>query len=51
VSNAQEWTLLRPPRLRTLDDEEEGHASWLELFFDVAFETWVYHRAQVARPA
>jgi low temperature requirement protein LtrA len=37
VSNAQEWALLRPPRLRTLDDEGERHASWLELFFDVVF--------------
>lgn len=33
-----EWRLLRPPRLRTLDDEDgERHASWLELFFDVVF--------------
>jgi len=31
------WTLLRPPRLRTLDDDGERHASWLELFFDVVF--------------
>jgi low temperature requirement protein LtrA len=31
------WTLLRPPRLRTLDDGEERHASWLELFFDLVF--------------
>jgi low temperature requirement protein LtrA len=31
------WTLLRPPRLRTLEDEGERHASWLELFFDVVF--------------
>jgi low temperature requirement protein LtrA len=37
VSNAQEWTLLRPPRLRTLDEDGERHASWLELFFDVVF--------------
>jgi low temperature requirement protein LtrA len=37
VSNAQDWALLRPPRLRTLEDEEERHASWLELFFDVVF--------------
>jgi low temperature requirement protein LtrA len=37
VSNAQEWTLLRPPRLRTLDEAGERHASWLELFFDVVF--------------
>jgi low temperature requirement protein LtrA len=33
-----EWQLLRPPRLRTLDDADgERHASWLELFFDVVF--------------
>jgi low temperature requirement protein LtrA len=33
-----QWTLLRPPRLRTLDDDHgERHASWLELFFDVVF--------------
>jgi len=34
----QPW--LRPPRLRTLADvdaEEERHASWLELFFDLVF--------------
>jgi low temperature requirement protein LtrA len=34
--SAQLW--LRPPRLRTLSDvEEERHASWLELFFDLVF--------------
>jgi hypothetical protein len=34
--SAQPW--LRPPRLRTLTDaEEERHASWLELFFDLVF--------------
>jgi low temperature requirement protein LtrA len=34
--SAQPW--LRPPRLRTLADaEEERHASWLELFFDLVF--------------
>jgi low temperature requirement protein LtrA len=35
---AQPW--LRPPRLRTLseeDAEDERHASWLELFFDLVF--------------
>lgn len=33
-----EWRLLRPPRLRTLEDGDgERHASWLELFFDVVF--------------
>jgi low temperature requirement protein LtrA len=37
VSNALDWTLLRPPRLRTLEEEGERHASWLELFFDVVF--------------
>ena len=31
------WRLLRPPRLRTLDDDGERHASWLELFSDVVF--------------
>jgi low temperature requirement protein LtrA len=31
--------LLEPPRLRTLeaDDEEERHATWLELFLDLVF--------------
>ena len=35
--SAQPW--LRPPRLRTLADdaEDERHASWLELFFDLVF--------------
>jgi low temperature requirement protein LtrA len=34
--SAQPW--LRPPRLRTLADiEEDRHASWLELFFDLVF--------------
>ena len=36
--SAQPW--LRPPRLRTLAEEdagEERHASWLELFFDLVF--------------
>ncbi len=28
---------LAPPRLRTVADEGERHASWLELFFDVVF--------------
>jgi low temperature requirement protein LtrA len=28
---------LAPPRLRTLADEGERHASWLELFFDLVF--------------
>ena len=32
-----DWRLLRPPRLRTLEDDRERHASWLELFFDVVF--------------
>src|SRR5918998_6144306 len=35
---AQPW--LRPPRLRTLAEEDAGderHASWLELFFDLVF--------------
>jgi low temperature requirement protein LtrA len=26
---------LQPPRLRTLEDTPERHASWLELFFDI----------------
>jgi Bacterial low temperature requirement A protein (LtrA) len=26
-----------PPRLRTAADEEDRHASWLELFFDLVF--------------
>jgi low temperature requirement protein LtrA len=34
---AQDWSLLRPPQLRTLDEDGERHASWLELFFDVVF--------------
>ncbi len=29
--------LLRPPRLRTLDEEAERRASYLELFFDLVF--------------
>jgi low temperature requirement protein LtrA len=36
--SAQPW--LRPPRLRTLAEEgveDERHASWLELFFDLVF--------------
>jgi low temperature requirement protein LtrA len=37
VSAAHDWALLRPPRLRTLDEDGERHASWLELFFDVVF--------------
>jgi len=38
VSNALDWQLVRPPRLRTVEgDEGERHASWLELFFDVVF--------------
>jgi low temperature requirement protein LtrA len=28
---------LQPPRLRTLAEEGERHASWLELFFDLVF--------------
>jgi low temperature requirement protein LtrA len=30
-------TLLRPPRLRTLEDGDHRHASYLELFFDLVF--------------
>jgi low temperature requirement protein LtrA len=30
--------LLAPPRIRTLEDREDGrHATWLELFFDLVF--------------
>src|ERR671918_757718 len=29
--------LLEPPRLRTLDTEEDRRATWLELFFDLVF--------------
>jgi low temperature requirement protein LtrA len=32
---SERW--LRPPRLRTLTEEGERHASWLELFFDLVF--------------
>jgi low temperature requirement protein LtrA len=32
---AARW--LRPPRLRTLAEVGERHASWLELFFDLVF--------------
>ena len=32
---ATRW--LQPPRLRTLAEEGERHASWLELFFDLVF--------------
>ncbi len=41
-------TWLEPPRLRTtsLDSEEERHATWLELFFDLVFVVAV---AQVAQ--
>ena len=34
-STRQRW--LRPPQLRTLDDQGERHATWLELFFDLVF--------------
>ena len=37
MSTAHDWSLLRPPQLRTLDEDGERHASWLELFFDVVF--------------
>src|SRR5919202_5963026 len=30
-------TWFQPPKLRTLADEEDRHASWLELFFDLVF--------------
>jgi low temperature requirement protein LtrA len=35
ISTRQRW--LRPPQLRTLDDQGERHATWLELFFDLVF--------------
>ena len=28
---------LEPPRLRTYDEEQDRHATWLELFFDLVF--------------
>jgi low temperature requirement protein LtrA len=31
----RQW--LRPPQLRTLEDQGERHATWLELFFDLVF--------------
>jgi low temperature requirement protein LtrA len=34
-STRRRW--LRPPQLRTLDDQGERHATWLELFFDLVF--------------
>jgi low temperature requirement protein LtrA len=34
-STRQRW--LRPPQLRTVDDQDERHATWLELFFDLVF--------------
>jgi low temperature requirement protein LtrA len=35
ISTGRSW--LRPPQLRTLDDQGERHATWLELFFDLVF--------------
>jgi len=36
TSPRRRW--LRPPQLRTLDaDQDERHATWLELFFDLVF--------------
>ncbi len=35
ASSESRW--LQPPRLRTLSEEGERHASWLELFFDLVF--------------
>jgi low temperature requirement protein LtrA len=35
TSTRRRW--LRPPQLRTLDDQGERHATWLELFFDLVF--------------
>lgn len=35
---ARAWErLLEPPRLRTLDTDEDRRATWLELFFDLVF--------------
>jgi low temperature requirement protein LtrA len=36
----------QPPRLRTLADEGERHASWLELFFDLVFVVAVTELSQ-----
>jgi low temperature requirement protein LtrA len=36
---------ISPPRLRTLDEDDERHATWLELFFDLVFVAAV---AQIA---
>src|SRR5207237_8449555 len=37
-SCAGRWTMwFQPPRLLTLGEEGERHASWLELFFDLVF--------------
>ena len=35
-----------PPRLRTLDDDETRHSTWLELFFDLVFVVAVAQLAQ-----
>jgi low temperature requirement protein LtrA len=35
TSTRRRW--LRPPQLRTLDAQDERHATWLELFFDLVF--------------
>jgi low temperature requirement protein LtrA len=35
ASDRAQW--LAPPRLRTLADEGDRHATWLELFFDLVF--------------
>jgi len=35
ISTGRRW--LRPPQLRTLDDQGERHATWLELFLDLVF--------------
>jgi low temperature requirement protein LtrA len=46
VSHARPW--LRPPTLRTPGDggDEERHASWLELFFDLVFVVAIAQLAQ-----
>jgi low temperature requirement protein LtrA len=36
-SRARRESWIHPPRLRTVAEEHERHASWLELFFDLVF--------------
>jgi len=37
MATRQRRRWLRPPQLRTLEDQGERHATWLELFFDLVF--------------